>query len=94
MDIRLLRQAKILIVDDEADNIALLKQVLRQDEYSNIYSTTEPLKVTRLVQELDPDLILLDLHMPDLDGFGVMQQVQQLSESEALVLQPQLGHEY
>ncbi len=82
MDIRLLRQAKILIVDDEADNIALVKEILRQDEYSNIYSTTDPCQVEELMQ-IEPDLILLDLHMPRMNCFEVMEQVHNISEAQS-----------
>jgi putative two-component system response regulator len=82
MDIQLLHRAKILIVDDEADNIALVREILRRDGYTAIYSTTDPCEVKNLMQELEPDLILLDLHMPRLNGFGVMQQVKEQAEEQ------------
>lgn len=86
MNTELLRQAKILIVDDEISNIRLVKDILRIHGYSQVHSTTDPRQATSLVAEIQPDLILLDLHMPHLDGFGVMQQLH--SESSPQVFLP------
>lgn len=65
----------ILIVDDEPANVRLLERVLARAGYSSVHSTTDPTQVLSLLPGLAPDLILLDLHMPVLDGFGVMSQV-------------------
>ena len=69
-------RARILIVDDQAPNIRLLERLLTSAGYHRLYSTTAPEQVAALVGQVSPDLILLDLHMPGLDGFGVMQQLQ------------------
>jgi response regulator RpfG family c-di-GMP phosphodiesterase len=66
---------RILIVDDQPANVALLERLLDQGGYTDIASTTDSRDVTRLYQEFEPDLILLDLNMPHLDGFGVMQEL-------------------
>lgn len=65
-------KAQILIVDDEEANIHLLGRTLQQAGYVNIRSTTDPRQVLRLFGELEPDLIILDLRMPNLDGFAVI----------------------
>ncbi|MGV3515931.1 HD domain-containing phosphohydrolase [Luteitalea sp.] len=75
-------RARILIVDDQAPNIRLLERLLTSAGYHRLYSTTAPEQVAALVGQVSPDLILLDLHMPGLDGFGVMAQLQGLLSDE------------
>ena len=70
-----LAPARILIADDEPANVRLLERLLSQAGYTNIRSTTDPRDVRRLYEEFQPDLILLDLMMPHLDGVAVMQQL-------------------
>jgi predicted PurR-regulated permease PerM/CheY-like chemotaxis protein len=67
-----LRQAKLLIVDNQEVNVALLEQMLRGAGYASIASTLDPREVCALHRVHRYDLILLDLQMPGLDGFQVM----------------------
>jgi putative two-component system response regulator len=67
--------ARILLVDDEARNIALLRRVLERAGFSRLADTTDPLQAAALCQSFNPDLICLDLHMSPLDGFGVLEQL-------------------
>jgi PAS domain S-box-containing protein len=66
-------EAKILIVDDQQSNIHLLEQLLREAGYVNVSSTMNPREVCALHRRSNYDLILLDLRMPDMDGFQVME---------------------
>ena len=68
-----LTRAKILIVDDQESNVRLLERLLQQAGYTTLQSTTDSRLVLPLFTEFRPDLILLDLMMPHLDGFAVMQ---------------------
>jgi len=70
--------SKILIVDDEAANVTLLKQMLEDEGYTNIRSTRNPLEVSDIYQKYWPDLILLDLNMPKMNGFEVMQTLKKI----------------
>ena len=70
-----LKDAAILVVDDEGSNVLLLKRLLQQAGYTNVRSTTDPRQVLSLYSAAPPDLILLDLHMPHLDGFAVMESL-------------------
>lgn len=67
--------ARILVVDDERVNVVLLERILQQAGYTNVRSTTDSTQAAALYDEFEPDLILLDLHMPGLDGFAVMEQL-------------------
>jgi putative two-component system response regulator len=68
-----LYQAHILIVDDQRPNVRLLERILEQAGYVAVQGTTEPCQVAELFDKFQPDLVLLDLHMPHMDGFGVME---------------------
>lgn len=69
------RHACILIVDDEPVNVRLLERILQQAGYTNLVRSFDPTMVAALYAERDPDLILLDLHMPRMDGFAVMEDL-------------------
>ena len=65
--------ARILIVDDQAANVELLEQVLMDSGYLQVNAVMQPDQVSELHQKNDYDLILLDLNMPGMNGFEVMQ---------------------
>ncbi|NIR49695.1 MAG: response regulator [candidate division Zixibacteria bacterium] len=71
---------KILVVDDEFTNAKLLEQLLMQNGFRSVRFTTDPRKAVNLYQEFKPDLVLLDLNMPYLDGVQVMQQIQEVEK--------------
>ena len=87
--------AHILIVDDQEPNIILLTQLLNDEGYTNVSSTLEPQKVCALHRKHMYDLILLDLQMPDMDGFQVMEGLK-TNHADAylpvIVLTAQPGH--
>ena len=66
-------KAKLLIVDDLVANVLLLERLLRSAGYSDISSTQNPTEVLDLHRQNRYDLILLDLNMPEMDGFQVME---------------------
>ncbi len=80
-----LTDARILVVDDERVNVVLLERILEQHGYGNVRSTTDAYQAAALYDELEPDLVLLDLHMPRLDGFGVMEQLQARISSDTFL---------
>ncbi len=87
--------ASILIVDDQEANVLLLEQMLRNAGYQRITSTRDPRTVCPLHQEHRFDLILLDLQMPEMDGFEVMQVLKTIEPSgylPVLVITAQPGH--
>ncbi|HYS17597.1 MAG TPA: response regulator [Candidatus Binatia bacterium] len=68
-------QARILVVDDEPANVRLLERMLTDAGYRQVRSTTDSRQVLALYGEFQPDLILLDLMMPHLDGIGVIREL-------------------
>jgi putative two-component system response regulator len=72
-------EARILIVDDEPANVLLLERILDEAGYPNHTATTDPRQVPAIHAQVDPDLILLDLLMPHLDGLAVMAQLRQVA---------------
>ena len=72
MDEAATKQARILIVDDYAPNVLTLERLLEVSGYTNIVSTTDSSCVLPMCVEMEPDLILLDLQMPEPNGFEVM----------------------
>lgn len=75
---------KILIVDDQETNILLLERMLRGAGYDCIATTTEPGRVCELHREHRYDLILLDLQMPGMDGFQVMEGLKEIETGDYL----------
>jgi putative two-component system response regulator len=76
MEENLLSSARILIVDDQPSNVALLEGILQEEDSTSFRSITDSREVLPAFIEYLPDLILLDLQMPYLDGFEVMKQLQ------------------
>jgi putative two-component system response regulator len=76
-----LESARILIVDDEKAYVQLLQRFLESAGYRNVQTTTNPHEVPALVESFKPDLILLDLRMPEMDGIEVMKQLEPITSS-------------
>lgn len=71
-------QAKILVVDDLTANVTLLEKLLLNIGYQRVVATTDSTKVCALHSEHHFDLILLDLQMPVMDGYAVMQALKKM----------------
>ncbi|GED67250.1 two-component system response regulator [Brevibacillus reuszeri] len=70
--------ATFLIVDDQEYNLSLLERILRRAGYTHLHCTTDPKQMEQLYDELKPDIILIDLHMPEMDGFTLLKRLQEL----------------
>src|ERR1041385_2837320 len=87
--------ASCLIVDDKEANVMLLEQLLRGAGYARIASTMDPRAVCALHRDNHYDLILLDLQMPGMDGFAVMEGLKKIEPDSyvpVLVITAQPGH--
>src|SRR6202048_1041473 len=87
--------AQILIVDDQAANVSLLEQVVTEAGYTRVPSTLDPRQAVPLHRQNHYDLILLDLQMPGVDGFEVMERLKSDDAGgylPVLVITAQPGH--
>ncbi|MBK1694513.1 two-component system response regulator [Chromatium weissei] len=67
--------ARILVVDDERANLILMDRLLRAEGYTNLVLIDDPREVMAAYLQMPTDLILLDIRMPYLDGFEVIEQI-------------------
>jgi putative two-component system response regulator len=70
-----LTELRILAVDDEESNLLLLRRILERAGYRQVEATADPTRVPGIFLETGPDLVLLDLHMPEMDGFELMERL-------------------
>ncbi|MGA2133599.1 MAG: SpoIIE family protein phosphatase [Bryobacteraceae bacterium] len=87
--------ARILVVDDQEANVRLLEGMLRIAGYTSVESTTDPFAVCELHRERGYALILLDLQMPGMDGFQVMEDLKEIEAGgylPVLVITAQPAH--
>lgn len=75
IDRKLLADSRILIVDDNAANVMLLERLLQHAGYRNHLAVTDSREVLERFRTWQPDLILLDLMMPNMDGYAVLRQL-------------------
>src|SRR5271165_3834844 len=87
--------ARILVVDDKDANVRLIEGMLRVAGYASVESTTDPNRVCELHRKNRYSLILLDLQMPAMDGFQVMEGLKEIEEDgylPVLVITAQPDH--
>ncbi len=82
---------KILVIDDDEQALRLIRRRLEQSGYQNILVTGLPKLGLELFQSAEPDLLILDLNMPELDGIGVLEALrkmhpEQLARTPVIVL--------
>ena len=77
--------AKVLIVDDDPDNVAMLEAILSEDAES-IRSVTDSRLVEEAFRDFEPDIVLLDLHMPDPDGLEILRRLRSVRASLGFVV--------
>jgi response regulator RpfG family c-di-GMP phosphodiesterase len=81
---RSFKNARLLIVDDEDANIEILQRILTRAGFSRVVSSNDSRQAAALYVEHRPDMILLDLHMPHMDGLEVMDQLNEIAEASYL----------
>ncbi|VWC76140.1 cyclase [Burkholderia lata] len=67
--------SRVLIVDDQPANLRLLEDLLGREGLSHVIGTTDAQKALDMYAAFDPDLVVLDLMMPGLDGYAVLEQL-------------------
>jgi signal transduction histidine kinase len=82
---RTIERSRIVVVDDQEANTTLLERMLRRAGYEDVRCTNDPAWALSNCVDLHPDLILLDLHMPELDGFAVLGELKRLIPADDYV---------
>lgn len=73
-----IKAAKILVVDDQPANVTLIEKMLEIDGYMNVISTTDPTQAESLYLKQNSDLVLLDLNMPEMDGYQILTRIREV----------------
>ncbi|PCJ40807.1 MAG: two-component system response regulator [SAR86 cluster bacterium] len=92
-----LKDSQIFIVDDEPVNLKLIERILKTEGYTALTTITEPHRVVEEFLNVRPQLIMLDINMPGLNGFEVIQQLQNIDNVELppiVFLTAQNDHSY
>lgn len=79
-----IQKAKILIIEDDKISIRMLEDILRKAGYTNLKGLTDPREAADVYKSFSPDLIVLDLNMPYLDGFKVMELLKKMEPQNYL----------
>lgn len=79
------RDARILAIDDEPANLALVTAVLLREGYTQVETLTDPRHAAERHLAFGPDLVLLDLMMPSIDGYALLDTLGRLTNADDLV---------
>src|SRR5436190_20313276 len=81
----LLQRMKILIIDDERTNVVMLEHLLKTRGYARVVGLTDSAMASETCAAFEPDLILLDLIMPDPDGFAILEMLRSADGPESFL---------
>lgn len=80
------KSKRILLVDDEEALLNMIREILMDEGYSNIISATSKREALQKFYEAEPDMLILDIMLPDGDGFSLLEEVRRSSDVPALFL--------
>lgn len=82
--LRRFADARVVMIDDNVANIILLRTLLEREGMRHLAAFTDPREALAALRDVDPDLVLVDLHMPHLDGYEVLREIVQFAAGEYL----------
>jgi DNA-binding response OmpR family regulator len=85
LDETLRRNKKVLIVDDDPDTVELIKRILRLSDF-DVVSARNGMDAISIVEKIQPDIVLLDLMMPEIDGRTTLKKLRELTQSPVIVV--------
>ncbi len=86
MDYDFLKQKRILLVDDEPELLNMVVSILKEDGYKNISTANSVKEALKVASEIHPELAILDVMLPDGNGFSLMEQLKQTEDYPILFL--------
>ena len=88
MDLGYLKNKKILFVDDEPELLSMVEGILEKEGYQNIRRAASVKEALEVFQEWTPEMAVLDVMLPDGDGFGLFKKIRERSDIPVLFLTP------
>lgn len=87
------RMARIMVVDDAAFMRMMLKDILSKGGYEVVGEAENGLKAVERYKELTPDLVLMDITMPELDGIGAVKQIKGIDPGAKIIMCSAMGQQ-
>ena len=85
--------AKILVVDDAAFMRMMVKDTLTKGGYTDLYEAVDGADAVEKFQEISPDLVILDITMPNVDGLEALKQIKELNKDANVIMCSAMGQE-
>ncbi|WP_027400159.1 response regulator [Anaerovorax odorimutans] len=85
--------AKILLVDDAAFMRMMLKDTLSKNGYTDLYEAADGLQAVEKYKEVQPDLVILDITMPNMDGLEALKTIKSINPNSVVVMCSAMGQE-
>ena len=85
--------AKILVVDDAAFMRMMVKDTLSKNGYTDLHEASDGLEAIRKYEEIKPDLVLMDITMPNLDGLEALKEIKKINRDANIVMCSAMGQE-
>ena len=85
--------AKILLVDDAAFMRMMVKNTLNENGYTDTYEASDGAEAVNKYSELQPDLVIMDITMPNLDGIGALRAIKEADPNAKVVMCSAMGQE-
>lgn len=85
--------AKILLVDDASFMRMMIKDALVKNGYSDIYEASDGVEAVSQYKEVKPDLVIMDITMPNMDGLGALKAIKQFDPAANVVMCSAMGQE-
>ena len=89
----IISKARVLLVDDEISNVRLLERILEMIGCNRVISTSDPREVMALYLEHEPDIILMDLSLPQLDGLAATRRIREQENSRRVPIVAVSAHD-
>ena len=86
MDFEYLKNKKLLLVDDEPELLSMVEGILEKEGYKNIRRAGKVKEALKIFQEWQPEMAVLDVMLPDGDGFGLFEKIREISDIPVLFL--------